>query len=217
MLGWRTASYRVGRQHHCLRPIQESSVAGYNLQPNESFVHRHEGVLHGGFLAVYTDELILTSQNLVLIKKGAFGNKKGIQVFPLREIKVFQGVAQALLGRQRNGSPALDVYFHNGTEHFGFQNKKEATFWSKKINEVITGAPAEMISLNSSGAEKVAGVMKDTVDAFKDAFGFKSKAEIAAAAATVPVAGDCGSCGAPVSGVRGQAIVCSYCDTAIQL
>lgn len=189
-------------------------MAGYNLQPNESFVHRYEGVLHGGFLAVYTYELILTSQNLVLIKKGTFGNKKGFKVFPLREIKIFQGQAQALLGK-RNGSPALDVYFHNGTEHFGFPNKKEAIFWSKKINEVITGAPAA--SLNSSGAEKVARVMKDTVDAFKDAFGFKSKGEIAAAAAAVPVAGDCGSCGAPVSGVRGQSIVCSYCDTAIPL
>ena len=186
-------------------------MAGYNLQPTESFVHRHEGVLHGGFLAVYTNELILTSQNLVLIKKGAFGNKKGFQVFPLREVKIFQGQAQALLGKQRNGLPALDVYFHNGTEHFGFQTKKEATFWSKKINEVITGAAAD--SLNSSGAEKVAGAIKDTMDAFKDAFGFKSKA----AAAAVPVAGDCGSCGAPVSGVRGQAIVCSYCDTAIRL
>jgi hypothetical protein len=168
-------------------------------------------------LASYTDELILTSQNLVLIKKGAFGNKKGMQVFPLREIKIFQGEAQALLGKHRNGWPALDVYFRNSEEHFGFQNKKEATLWSQKINQVIAGTSAEMNSLNSSGAAKVAGAMKDTVDAFKGAFGFKSKAEVAAAAAAVPVAGDCGSCGAPVSGIRGQAIVCSYCDTAINL
>lgn len=192
-------------------------MAGYNLQPNESFVHRYEGVLHGGLLASYTDELILTSQNLVLIKKGAFGNKKGMQVFPLHEIKIFQGEAQALLGKQRNGSPALDVYFRNSAEHFGFQNKKEATFWSQKINQVIAGTSAEMTSLNSSGAAKVAGAVKETVDAFKGAFGLKSKAEVAAAAAAVPVAGDCVSCGAPVSGIRGHSIICSYCDTAINL
>lgn len=192
-------------------------MAGYNLQPNESFVHRYEGVLHGGLLASYTDELILTSQNLVLIKKGAFGNKKGMQVFPLREIKIFQGEAQALLGKHRNGSPSLDVYFRNSAEHFGFQNKREVTRWSQKINQVIAGTSAEMTSFSSSGAAKVAGAMKDTVDAFKGAFGFKSKAEVAAVAAAVPVAGDCVSCGAPVSGIRGQAIVCSYCDTAINL
>lgn len=34
-------------------------MAGYDLQSNESFVHRYEGVLHGGLLASYTDELIL--------------------------------------------------------------------------------------------------------------------------------------------------------------
>lgn len=192
-------------------------MAGYNLQPNESFVHRYEGVLHGGLLASFTDELILTSQNLVLIKKGTFGNKKGTQVFPLQEIKIFQGKAQALLGKHRNGWPALDVYFRNSAEHFGFQSKKEAAFWSLKINQVISGTSAEITSLDSSGAAKVAGAVKDTVDAFKGAFGFKSKAEVAAAAAAVPVSGDCSSCGAPVSGIRGQAIVCSYCDTAVNL
>lgn len=192
-------------------------MAGYNLQPNEAFVHRQDRVLHGGFMANYTNELILTTHNIVLVKKGAFGNKKGIQVFPILQVKVFQGRAQAVLGKQPNGSPALDVYFQNGTERFGFTSKKEAVFWSQKINEVVTGTPAEIISPNSSAGEKVAEAMKGTVGAFKDAIGFKSKAEVAAAAAAVPVAGDCVSCGAPVSGIRGQATVCSYCDTATQL
>ncbi len=97
------------------------------------------------------------------------------------------------------------------------RSKKEATFWSQKINEVITGTPAKMITPDSSPAEMVTDAMKDTVGAFKDAFGLKSKAEVAAAAAAVPVAGDCVSCGAPVSGIRGQAIICSYCDTPNQL
>ena len=136
-------------------------MAGYNLQPSESFVHKQDRVRHGGTWANYTDELILTSQNLVLVKKGAFGNNKGIQVFPLNQIKVFQGHAQAVVGKGQNGSPALEVYFQNGTEHFGFMNMKEATFWSQKINEVITGTPAKMISPNSSGAEKVTEAMKD--------------------------------------------------------
>ncbi|KAA0978635.1 hypothetical protein FQ154_05240 [Paeniglutamicibacter gangotriensis] len=192
-------------------------MAAYNLQSNESFVHRCEGVVHGGIWATYSDELMLTSQNLVLIKKGAFGNTKGVQVFPLHDIKIFQGQAQVLVGKQRSGFPSLDVYFHNGTEQFGFQKKKEAAFWSKKINEVVTGAPTEMPSPNASGTEKVAGAMKDTVDAVKDAFGFKSKAEVAAVAAALPFAGACGSCGAPVTGVRGRAVICSYCDSATQL
>lgn len=192
-------------------------MAGYNLQPGESFVHKHDRVLHGGLWANYTDELILTSRNLVLLMRGAFGNNKGTQVFPLNQIKTFQGHAQAIVGKQQKGSPALDVYFENGTEQFGFESKKEAAFWSQKIDEVITGTPAKMISPNSSAADMVTEAMKDTVGVFKDAFGFKSKAEVAAAAAAVPVAGDCVSCGAPVSGTSGQVIICSYCDTPTQL
>ena len=191
-------------------------MAGYNLQPNESIVLKRDDVAHGGLLAAYTDELILTSQNLVLLKKGVFGNNKGIQVFPLQQIKIFQGQAQALLGGQ-NGSPALDVYFQNGTEQFVFGSKKEVTFWTQKINEVITGTRATMISPDASAAEKAAEAVKDTVGAFKDALGFKSKAEAAAAAAAVPVAGACGSCGAPLSGIRGQVVTCSYCDAPTQL
>jgi LSD1 subclass zinc finger protein len=185
-------------------------VAGYNLQPGEAFVHRQGRVLYD---RTYLDELILTSQSLVLlrtVKKGMFGSEQVTQVFPLSQIKIFQGRAQALLGKQQN---ALDVYFQNGIEQFGFMNKNEATFWSQKINEVITGTPAKMTSPNPSGAEKVTEVMKDTVGAFRDALGFNSRAEVAAAAAAVPVAGDCVSCGAPLSGIRGQAIICSYCDT----
>jgi hypothetical protein len=191
-------------------------VAGYALQPGEAFVHRQVGVRHGGTWANYTDELILTSQNLVLLKKGAFGKDKGIQVFPLNQIKVFQGHAQAVVSKQQYGI-ALEVYFQNGTEQFGFTSTKEATFWSQKIDEVITGTAAKMISPNSSGGEKATQLMKDSVGALKDALGYKSKAELAAAAAAVPVAGDCVSCGAPVSGIRTQAIVCSYCDTVNQL
>jgi hypothetical protein len=192
-------------------------VAGYYLQPGEAFVYKHVGVRHGGNYANYTDDLILTTQNLVLLKKGAFGNSKGIDVFPLSQIRVFQGHAQAVVVKGQNGLPALEVYFQNGTEQFGFQGKNEASSWSQKINEVITGAPAKMTSPNPSGAEKVAGVVKDTVGVFRDVLGYKSKDAVATAAAAVPVAGDCVSCGAPVAGIRGQAIICSYCDTANQL
>jgi len=187
-------------------------VAGYNLQPGECFVHKHDRVLHGG---AYLDELILTSQSLVLLKtvrKGWFGSEQVIQVFPLNQIKIFQGHAQALVGKRQNGSPALDVYFQNGTEQFGFMSKKDATFWSQKINEVVTGTPAKMISPDSSAADKATQALKDTVGAFRGAFG---KAEVPAAA--VPVAGHCVSCAATVAGFRGQVITCSYCGTPNQL
>ena len=44
---------------------RREQVAGYNLQPGECFVHKQGRVLYG---KTYLDELILTSQNLVLLK-----------------------------------------------------------------------------------------------------------------------------------------------------
>lgn len=192
-------------------------MAGYNLQPGECFVHKQDRALHNG---AYLNELILTSQSLVLvktIKKGLFGSEQVTQVLPLNQIKIFQGHAQAIPGKHQGSWHTLDVYFQNGSEQFSFQSKKEATFWSQKIDQVITGTPAKMTTANPSGAEQVTEVIKDTVGALRDAWASRSKSEIAAAAAAVAVAGDCVSCGAPVSGVRGQAIICSYCDTANQL
>ncbi|NTU70869.1 MAG: hypothetical protein HGB10_03490 [Coriobacteriia bacterium] len=209
-------------------------MAGYDLQPGEAFVHKADRVLYGGFLASYADELLLTSHNLVLLQKGALGrmalkaakldqvvnlSPQQVKVFPLHQIKVFQGHAQALVGKQQNGSPALDVYFHRGTEHFGFESHREAIFWSQKIDEVITGTPATMISPNSSSAAQIAAAVKDTVDIFKQTFGIESKSTVAAvvAVAAVPAQGRCLCCGAPCSGNQGQAVVCSYCGTANQL
>jgi LSD1 subclass zinc finger protein len=201
-------------------------VAGYRLQPGEAFVHKQSRVLHNG---AYLDELVLTSQSLVLlrtVRKGLLGSEQVTQVLPLSQIKVLQGHARALPGTLQSGSPALDVYFHNGAEQFGFQSKKEATFWSQKIDEIVTGTRAKTTSPSFSGAEQVTEVIKGTVGVFKDAFGFSSRTQVAAAAAAVPVAaasaavpvaGDCVSCGAPLSGIRGQAIMCSYCDTVNHL
>lgn len=183
-------------------------MAGYRLQPNESFVHQSDRVHHGGLLAVFANELILTNRNIVLVKKGVFGNSKGIQVFPLHQVKTSQGKAQAVVGKHPAFS-TLDVYFQNGTEQFVFESKKEATFWSQKINEVITGTPARMTDPDPSQTEVL-------VEQFMGVFGLKSGAE--ATAEPPPVAaGDCVSCGAPISGVRGQTTVCGYCDTPNQL
>lgn len=173
----------------------------------------------------YTDELILTSHNLVLVKKGALGRTKGIRVFPLQQVRVFQGRAQAIVTKSRGRLPGLEVYLQNGTETFRFitdrgSSDREARFWSEKINEVITGTSSRIASADASLIDRASETVKDTVGAFKEAFGIRTKADIEAAAlaaASVPIAGDCTSCGAPVSGIRGQAVICSYCDMATQL
>ena len=187
----------------------------YNLQPNEVVLLKDESVMHGGFLSGYTDELILTNLNLVLLKKGMFGNSKGVLTFPINQIKVYNQQAQAVIGNAPNRTDLLEVYFLNGQEKFSFQSggKKKLNEWIAKINQVVTGqdSPAHQASgMALPGAELVAGVLKDTLGVFKSKLGFKSDAP-------VKVAGKCRACGAPVTGFQGQAITCEYCGSAQQL
>lgn len=196
----------------------------YNLQPNEVMVLTEARVAHGGTFAGYTDELILTNLNLVLVKKGVLGNSKGIRVFPLNEVKVYNGQAQAMVGRKANGRPALDVYFLNGQEKFDFQagGTKTILTWVAKINQVVTGQETPESSgtratpMALPGAELVAGVLKDTFGVFKAKLGPGTQSP-AKMGAPVKVGGQCRACGAPVTGFQGRQATCEYCSSIQQL
>lgn len=181
-----------------------------NLQPNEVVLLQEKGVKHGGFWANYTDELVLTNLNLILSKRGMMGNSKGTFTFPLSEIKVHNGQAQALLGESANRTPQLQVYFVGGQENFEFQSgKRTAVKWASKINDTVTGSvtpvdegPASVLSA-IPGAEALADTLGDTINVFKNKFRSAPK--------VVPVSTQCHGCGAPASGHQGSVVVCEYC------
>jgi hypothetical protein len=190
-------------------------MAKYNLQPNESIIMKNESVLHGGVMASYTDELILTNLNIVLISKGILGNSKGIQTYPINQIKVFEGLVQVKLGKHRSGSPQLEVYFLNGQEVFGFAKKKDVQKWIENISKLLTGNAANIDTrerIEIPGVEYAAEALKGTVDTFKNAFGIQSKKQ-ANVMNIEKVTKKCRSCMAPITGSKGQIVRCIYCDT----
>lgn len=65
------------------------------------------------------------------------------------------------------------------------------------------------------GTEMIADALGGTVDAFKDALGFKSKKS--STESIEKIAKKCSSCGATISGKKGQLVHCSYCDADQQL
>lgn len=191
-------------------------AARYDLQPNEVVVLKEDNVMNGGTWAGYTDQLILTNLNLVLVRKGVFGGFKGLRTFPLNQIKLYNDRAQASLGKTQNGLDVLEVYLLNGHEQFGFNSggKKKIREWAGKINEVVTGRtePDQTNGKAIPGSDLVAGVLKDTMNVFKSKLGAGGNAPPAA-----KIAKKCGSCGAPVSGWQGQSVACEYCHSVQQL
>lgn len=190
----------------------------YDLGPDEAMLLKEESVRYSdSFWAGHTDVLMLTSRNLVLIRKGTFGNGKEMMVFPLNQIKVFNDQVQAMLSKDSRGWDALEIYFRDGTEIFVFQSggKKKIHEWIAKINLAITGTEVPIPTLDSSpysGIQRAAGRFRDALIGSKSVSEPKPQPK-----PEVRISRHCQGCGAPISGVSGGSVTCAYCDTAQQI
>lgn len=197
-----------------------------NLAPNESIILKEACVAHGGVMAIYTDELILTNLNLICISKGMFGNTKKVYYYPLSQLKQYNGKAQVIMGKLSNGLETLELYFVNGTESFNFQshNKRTINRWIEEISNVVGCKAAGFHSLNNEDddeddSDTLAGVINEFKEAGNEilnAFGFKPKKKNN----TTPTQQEptvinkkCMSCSAPLVGKKGTVVQCKYCDT----
>lgn len=189
------------------------------LEPNESVIMQSTDVLHktGSFMENYSDELLLTNLNIILISKSMFGKTKSIQKYPLGHLKIINGEVQARLGKNSGGYSELQLYFIGGQEYFQFGStgKKEIIEWINEISKVLTGHISSVSTEEGRkqtaipGTEYLARTIKDTVGVFKDTFGIKPKNGSISGTVTKR----CIGCMAPIVGTAGQRIRCSYCDT----
>ena len=206
------------------------------LDYDEVVILKETSVAHGGVMAIYTDELILTNKKIICLSKGMFGGTKKTYHYPLDQIKVFNGVPQVQKGKLSNGTPSLDIYLVDGEEHFNFQSKNKQTIatWIEEIQKLFGVSPvyASARQRNTSDDDdSVVGAFKEVGEEFKDAgrqiaeaFGFKFKSKKAPVNNTsyiptrvipTPVVNEgvkCPSCGQMLpSGSR----FCTSCGTAI--
>ena len=192
-------------------------MAGLNLASNEGIILQSTSVMSGSVWAAYTDELILTNLNVILIKRGMFGNKKNEQRFPISQIKKVNGKPQVMIGSNSlNGADQLHITFMHGVEWFEFQSdgKEEITKWIKAVYELLNYTPD---NLPTYGNEEELGVITSTlkkgVDSIKNIFGIKSKNEETSTVNSVVKNVKCSVCKAPLTGKPGQVVKCIYCDT----
>lgn len=179
------------------------------LQSNEGILLQESGVRMGG-TSSYNGELYLTNLNIIYIVKGMFGKVKDLQKFPLQQIKKINGQLQALSAKSANSSEiCLQLFFVNRTVIFEFQNngRKASNNFVDEINNAVNGTPATSAKASFAipGTEELAGTIKDTFGIFKNALGIKEKTE--------NITVRCLGCHAPLAGIKGEKIQCSYCDT----
>ena len=67
------------------------------LNPDESVVLRSEGIGYGKSVFGKDNELVLTNQAIILLRKGPLGKTRDILRFPLEDIRVADGQVQAVM------------------------------------------------------------------------------------------------------------------------
>ena len=176
-------------------------MSKYILQENESVIMKNKGVKHVG--GAKTNELILTNLNLIVVKKGIFGNTESVQYFPVNQI--IKAIATLKTKTKKKKIPYEDHYslfpkyeYHekvlestltvrlaNSIEYFSFGKtpawKADPNEWAGNINELLEG---ELTEINPTsikaipGAEYMAEKARDTANALKNPFGEKGYTEI---------------------------------------
>ena len=182
----------------------------FKLGPEEAVVLRVGKIGYGGgpsILSMFNNnELILTTKNLILLKKNMFGQTEETKYFPLTDIKMVDGKPQVRKSNPEHMVYALDVYFNSGMESFSFEWENEIDEWVENIVSVVTGVPVhkksdmEMLQEAVAFAESVA----EPIEKIQGLFGIKSDR---------PVSCKCPSCGAALNGIKGETIKCPYCGT----
>lgn len=176
----------------------------FNLNADETIVDRISKIGYGGFWSG-NNELVLTNQSIILVKKGFFGNTEEVVKYPLSDLRVVNGQVQAKIGRPDNVTYALDLYFNKGTESFRFEWESDVQKWIDEITEIITGVKVERDEFAWVGETlAMAESVNSTIKSFKKTLGIKS---------TEQVSIKCPSCGATLTGTEGETVKCPYCGT----
>ena len=134
----------------------------------------------------------LTNQKLIITVMGMWGKKKGVITYPIRGSSGARKILAAVeKDRTTLGLTADGVYLE-----IGFSNKREMKKWKEWIQNLLRSEELHNRSENDNIAS-----------------GNGEGTPINMAKTAEYVVGRCPYCGAPLSGKRGQLVVCEYCDS----
>ncbi len=185
----------------------------FQLKPEEAVVYSAQKVGYGDNPFNKNNDLILTNQALIFIKKDLFGKTKEVVRYPLSDICISNGKPQVIKSMINSVNASFDVYLTYGVEKFKFDFSSDVEEWVASTIETITGQKVE----RKTGFEDFAGFddlvqmadsVANSVNGLKKAFGIKSDEMVAC---------KCSSCGASVSGIIDEVIECPYCGTHVKI
>ena len=193
-------------------------MGAYAIKPGEVMILREDMVYDhrksdNNFIK---GELLLTTEALVFSKKNLFGKVTDCEVYPVKDIQMYNGKPQAKLVSYF-GMKNLEVYMSNGQVlKFGIGeglSKGAVLKWVNAIFEVTTGheyTEYDKSAYAIPGMQAVANYAGGTIDAFKKSFGLGTKEP-------EMVVKYCQNCGAQIKGRAGDIGKWEYCGSSQKL
>ncbi len=122
-------------------------VNEFKLKPEEAVILRKDKVGYGSPIPAKNNELILTNQALIHIRKDLFGKTKEVIRYPLTDICMSAGKPQVVIGAGANVEGPIDIYLQDDTLHFKLEWKDEAQEFIDAVTEIITGVKSRRKTL----------------------------------------------------------------------
>lgn len=156
--------------------------------------------------------LILTNQNIIQVNKGFFGGDKDAWKYPLLDLKELNGKPNVRIGKSRNGSTQLELYFQGYERAYSFQGMLAERKWAGAIEKAYKAAVAEMKKAEKTRKTvgEVFAPLKGTIENAKSVFSFRTKEPKI-------IVMKCPKCGAELVGEKGEQVRCSYCEAIVTL
>lgn len=184
-------------------------MADYDLDIDEAVIMQETGVSIGMF---ETADLVLTNKNIIQVNRGLLGGVKTSFKYPLANLKTLKGKANVLIGKSRNGSRQLELYFTDGEKYFRFNHGHAENNWAREIIKAHKIRMAEIAGnqkQNHHEAKSVFESFADTIESAKGIFNIKK----------IPIQKTCKcpKCGDELTGNKGSEVECSYCGTKVMI
>jgi len=174
----------------------------YTLDNDEAIVLQAYDVTVGSNSRV---DLILTNKKLIQINKSLFGKDKNSESYPLEEMRILDGKANILIGRDKNGEKQLKLFFNNVEKNYHFSGLLLENKWASAIEKAHKQRLKDIESQKKLTDEK-----GSIIDNLKSALSV-GKGLIAPKNSTSKIC-KCRNCGAELIGHVGTEVTCSYCD-----
>ena len=176
-----------------------------NLSPGEFVLAELDGLIEsGGRFRSQTGKLVATNKNIFWVRNGALGNPKDAVAWSLKDLVIFNDVAQIKVSTKNGLAVFVDLYFTTGQHSFqstGIIDTSAARDFANAVNHIVTGSEVDIYSSIEEQPQKK-GLLKSLFS--------ESNVEVKRADKT-KVAISCNACGGSFVAIKGHIAKCPYC------